>query len=326
MMPCISVLMSVYNEPEEWMREAIDSILGQTFTDLEFIIVNDNPERKLNQEILSDYAKQDKRIVILENEENVGLTKSLNRGLKVAKGKYIARMDADDISLPQRFIEQYKIMENNEKIVVCGTDVKYFGKKNRIQNDWIKQDNYAIKAQMLFGSCFIHPTVMIRKEVLDVNGITYDESYRQAQDYRLWEVLMVHGEFYNIKKVLLCYRLSDIQVTVRSNVNQLNYARMIRRRLIDRWLKSNAICFDIPVIVDFAVVTHLRRCVMKDKKISLRNAYCNVFIRLLYQSPAKERGKVFLLALKTGDVFSFSLKNVIRLLQYVCGLRENVVW
>ena len=126
-MVCVSVLMSVYNEPEEWMRVAIDSILGQTFTDFEFIIINDNPKRKLNREILSDYAKQDKRIVILENEENIGLTKSLNKGLKVAKGKYIARMDADDISLSDRLEKQVNFMEEHPEVGVCGANILCFG-------------------------------------------------------------------------------------------------------------------------------------------------------------------------------------------------------
>ena len=93
----LSVVMSIYKEPVEWMRQSIDSILNQTFTDFEFVIVNDNPIRSENRDILDEYSKKDFRIIVLSNDENIGLTKSLNKGLRISKGKYIARMDADDI-------------------------------------------------------------------------------------------------------------------------------------------------------------------------------------------------------------------------------------
>ena len=98
--------MSIYSEEEEWIRESIDSILNQTFSDFEFIIINDNPNRDKNNSLLTEYTRIDNRIIIITNEENIGLTKSLNKGLEIARGKYIARMDADDISLPTRFEKQ----------------------------------------------------------------------------------------------------------------------------------------------------------------------------------------------------------------------------
>ena len=109
-MPKLSVVMSVYNEPTEWITQSIDSILNQTFRDFEFIIINDNPEREENESLLNSYSQKDKRIVVIKNEQNLGLTKSLNIGINEAKGDYIVRMDADDYSFPERFEKQVQFM------------------------------------------------------------------------------------------------------------------------------------------------------------------------------------------------------------------------
>ena len=101
----VSVLMSVYSEPKEWLISSINSILNQSFSDFEFIIINDNPTRSINSIVLNYFAITDSRVKIFENKSNIGLTKSLNKGLKLTEGKYIARMDADDISLPDRFFK-----------------------------------------------------------------------------------------------------------------------------------------------------------------------------------------------------------------------------
>jgi glycosyltransferase involved in cell wall biosynthesis len=123
MKPYISAVMSVYNESEEYLRKSIESILNQTYTDFEFIIILDNPDNKKARDILKEYENKDDRIVLLENEKNIGLAPSLNRGVKVARGKYIARMDADDIALPQRFEKQVYFLENNPDYAVCFTQV-----------------------------------------------------------------------------------------------------------------------------------------------------------------------------------------------------------
>lgn len=108
----VSVVMSVYNEPMEWISQSIESILNQSFTNFEFIIINDKPEGKEQIALINEYASQDQRIKIIQNEKNLGLTKSLNIGILHAKSKYIARMDADDISMPNRLKMQYEFMDN----------------------------------------------------------------------------------------------------------------------------------------------------------------------------------------------------------------------
>lgn len=213
--PLVSVVMSVYNEPEDWMSATIDSILNQTFTDFEFIIVNDYPERPDNSRILNKYKKNDSRVVILENIHNSGLIKSLNKGFSESRGKYIARMDADDIAKPQRIEKQVSYMETHPECIVCGTEIMPF--KNG-HNLWFlkkryKYDDVSIKRMLLQTSCFAHPTVMIRRDILVKTGIRYNEDYKHAEDYKFWIDLSKYGVYHNIDERLLFYRISPTQVT-----------------------------------------------------------------------------------------------------------------
>lgn len=244
--PKISVLMSVYKEPLEWLHQSIDSILQQTFQEFEFIIVNDNPDRGDAISLLTDYAEKDARIKLLFNEVNIGLTKSLNKGLVVAKGKYIARMDADDISLPERFEKQIAYMDEHLDVVVLGTMVKHFGKKSWWKPNEAKSfTDEDLKAQMLFGNCIAHPTAMIRKKILDENNIRYDEQYRHSQDYRLWEQLVPYGHFAKLKQALLLYRVSDQQITKKSSSSQSKLSQDISYRCQNRWLDGEGMCYSI---------------------------------------------------------------------------------
>ena len=235
----ISVLMSVYKEPIDWLKQSIDSILNQTFTDFEFIIVCDNPQYEKGIGILKEYATKDSRIVLLFNKENIGLTKSLNKGLAIAKGQYIARMDADDISSPERFERQYHYLEDHPDVIVLGTNIKYIGKKLPIKgNDSIKFDDDAIKAQMLFVNCIAHSSVFIRNSVLKAHSIFYDENYRQSQDYRLWEILIPYGKFSVLPEKLLKYRVSRQQITKSQTQGQSNLAGSVRLRFQRKWLEK----------------------------------------------------------------------------------------
>jgi glycosyltransferase involved in cell wall biosynthesis len=233
--PTISVVMSIYSEKVEWIRESVDSILNQTFSDFEFIIINDNPSRTENSILLEEYRKKDTRIVILTNEQNLGLTKSLNKGIKTAKGKYIARMDADDISLPARFEKQVQVMENNPDIIVCGGRIKMFGRKI-IHPFTAPEKSQNIKNLLIKKSCISHPCSIIRKNTLLNNHILYDENYTYAQDYKLWIDLCDIGDFYNIQEFLLRYRCSRVQISYQKKA-QYDCSAMARREYIRRILK-----------------------------------------------------------------------------------------
>lgn len=200
----ISVVMPVYNG-EKYLKEAIESILNQTYTNFEFIILNDGSTDKTEEIILS---YDDARIVYVKNEENLQIVKTLNKGIALAKGKYIARMDADDISLPKRFEKQIKIMERNTEIGVCGTWLKTFGEREEIWDIPVLHEE--IIMNMLFESSLMHPTVFIRKSILLPLKQVYDQAFNKVEDYELWIRLSKKTRFENIPEVLLHYRISDI--------------------------------------------------------------------------------------------------------------------
>lgn len=207
-MPKISVLMSVYNEPVDWMRQAIESILNQTYKDFEFIIVNDNPERKENQLVLNEYRDKDSRIIILCNEHNIGLTKSLNRGLAVANGEYVARMDADDIAFSDRFEVQIRYLLDNPDIAVLGTNaITFNGALFNFKRELLMPQSYnAICICALFRNPLVHPTVMFNMRLLKKR--LYNEQCKRAQDFDLWVGLINSNiKICNIPVSSLKYRL-----------------------------------------------------------------------------------------------------------------------
>ena len=204
--PIISVLMSVYNEPLEWIRQSIDSILAQTYSDFEFIIVNDNPTSAELCKFLSDFKNKDSRIKVITNPENLGLTKSLNIGLEQCRGKYIARMDADDISLPERFEKQVEFLDCSPGIGVCGSYANMIDENNNIIGRFkLQSKSEDLKNAICFLVPFVHPTVMMRREIILKNY--YDEKCIIAQDYNLWLKLSETTLFYNIPEVLFDYRI-----------------------------------------------------------------------------------------------------------------------
>jgi len=200
--PLVSVVMPVYNG-DRYLREAIESILNQTFTDFEFIIINDGSTDKTEEIILS---YDDKRISYVKNESNLKISETLNKGIALAQGEYIARMDADDISYPDRFEKQVLFMEENVDIGVCGTWLRTLGDLNEVWQ--VPVSHKEISTQMLFNSCLMHPTVFIRKSLL-LNGYLYDDDFTCVEDYELWVRLSDKTLFHNIPEVLLDYRISN---------------------------------------------------------------------------------------------------------------------
>lgn len=207
-MPPISVLMAVYNA-EAYLNKAIDSILNQTFKDFEFIIINDG-STDASAEILASY--QDERIISLHNEQNIGLSASLNQGLHVARGEYLARMDADDISMPERLDKQVAYMEKHPELGVLGTGIDHIDHTGQHISQQINPAQHnEIVWTFLFGNPLVHPTVMMRRElILEAGG------YRlkgPAQDRELWLRLLGKTRFANLDACLLAYRTHSSSVT-----------------------------------------------------------------------------------------------------------------
>ncbi len=212
----ISVIMSNYNTPEEYLRKAIESILNQTYSDFEFIIVDDcSTDNSL--EIIKSY--KDPRISVIKNEVNMGITKSLNCALAVSKGEFVARMDADDICLPERFEKQVKYLKQNREVIVCGTWVELFGNGADAYNEKysrkILPEKETLQINLLFGNHMniIHPTAMFNHKLLKDNNIVYNENYIYAQDYRMWVDCSQKGELKNIPEILFKYRIHNKAVS-----------------------------------------------------------------------------------------------------------------
>ena len=194
--PKISVIMSIYNG-EKYLKAAIESILAQTFTNFEFIIVNDGSTDS-SLEIIQSY--NDERIKIINNEKNIGLTKSLNKTLKVARGEFIARQDADDVSLPNRFKGQMKYFEEHPEVALLGTSIYKIDEKGGIVGKGIALAKPGIK-DLFKGNQFNHGSVMFKKDVAnDLGG--YNELFGYVQDYELWLRIAKYYKVGNLTKIL----------------------------------------------------------------------------------------------------------------------------
>ena len=207
----ISVIMPVYNTPVDILKEAVDSILNQSFPDFEFIIIDDCSSNEKTKEYLDSII--DQRVIIIRNPENFGITKSLNIGLRNARGKYIARMDSDDISLKNRLEIQLKYMELHPDTIFCGSYVEYFGNRERImRHNLSDQELYRIRL-LFYNAGPMHPSVIYNKQKLIENNLFYDENIRYSQDYMMWANASRKGKGYCLEAVLLRYRSHQKQVS-----------------------------------------------------------------------------------------------------------------
>ena len=219
----VSVLMCVYNTPISYLREAVHSILRQSFIEYEFIIVDDGSD-SIDVRRFIDTLKTQNRVIIVRNERNIGLTKSLNIGLKICKGKYIARMDSDDVSNKERLKTQFEYLENHLNVCVLGSDISYISDDHLHIPPFIDfMDNQELfKIKMLFRNVGpIHPSTMIRRSFLLENNIRYRESELKAQDYGLWlDCINVGGTIVCLKNILLGYRVHREQITISHHEDQ----------------------------------------------------------------------------------------------------------
>ncbi|CUM97332.1 glycosyltransferase [Blautia hydrogenotrophica] len=234
-MPKISVLTSVYNESEKELLDCVDSILQQTFSDFEFILVNDNPVREELDQMLADLSRKDRRIKVLKNPKNYGLAWSMNRAAAISRSPYLARMDADDISEPNRLEEELKFLINNNCDLVC-TRYKTINEQGRILQ---KESPFYTKEQIMaflpYRNIIHHPTVLMKKSIFHAVG-GY-RIYPCAQDYDLWLRFLETGyQIEMLPQILLQYRVRKASTTGQRRYLQaltLNYMR----KLYKNWKK-----------------------------------------------------------------------------------------
>ncbi len=227
--PRVTVLMPVYNA-EKYVGEAIDSILNQTFKYFEFLIINDGSTDS-SLEIIKSY--NDPRIKLVSNDINLGLSNTLNKGIELSQGEYIARMDADDISLPERLEKQIEFMDSHQHIGICGSWIQNFDRSGDKDIWKYSQIHEELLCSLFYNSCFAHPSVCIRKQVLIETGLRYKQEFTPAEDYELWTRLIEVTKGTNLPLVLLKYRSSENQMTKDEN-KMVSQANIIRIKMLNR--------------------------------------------------------------------------------------------
>jgi len=223
--PEVTVLMSVYNG-EKYLRESIDSILNQTFKDFEFLIINDGSTDK-TAEILKSYS--DPRIEIMNNPKNIGLAKSLNKGLKIAKGKYIARQDADDISLFNRLEIESEFLDTHQEIGLVGTWFTVIcDNGDEMINRCPNTKNALIKKTLLKKNQFAHGSVMFRKKCIEKTGF-YRGEFKLSQDYDFWLRISENYKVANIPLYLHKWRFLYDSTSVKKKIKQEKYVKLAQK-------------------------------------------------------------------------------------------------
>lgn len=227
--PKVSVIMPAYNS-EKYIGEAIESILNQTFTDFELIVLNDSPNNKKLENIVKTYVKKDKRVKYIKNSKNLGVAKSRNILLQKCRGEFVACMDSDDVSLPTRFEKQIKYMKKHPECGVLGTWFQLFEKDTTIIQHPERIKIFNILKNQHVGN----PTVMMRKSLFDKYDIKYDINYNYCEDFELWSRLIFITEIHNLPEILLRYRWHGTNVSIEHQKHQLDLANCVKQNILNK--------------------------------------------------------------------------------------------
>lgn len=259
-MPKISVVMPVYNTDIKHLHQAITSILSQSFTDFEFIILNDSPYNEQIKDIISTY--KDHRIIYHETKGDEGISKSYNHLLDMATSKYIALMNHDDISHKHRLKKQYEYLEKHKDVSLLGTAFKKFGEINRFKTITLPSENSKITALLLFRSPIHHPTIMFRREIAIQHKIRYNENFISLNDRQLYYDFSKYTKLANLKDVLYQYRFHK-NMTSKKKKETIRKEQAIFHKL---WFAYNAIELTEEETDLFDNYITNGRCRIKDKE------------------------------------------------------------
>ena len=222
----LTVLMPAYNAAKH-IEEAIQSILNQTFPDFKLLVINDGSSDE-TEAIIQDFCKNDDRVVYVENEENLGLVGVLKKGVELTTTKYLARMDADDIALPNRLALQVAFMESNQDLIASGGAIKYIG-LNEGAIFYPKEQHDEIIAEFFLRNPMVHPTMILRNDLLKKYNLNYSypdflntREYVWPEDYALWYQLSKKGKLANLEDVILEYRAGEQSISFREKGKQYN--------------------------------------------------------------------------------------------------------
>lgn len=308
--PLVSVVLPAYNA-QNTIGEAIQSIIDQTYSNWELLIINDGSKDDTKLSILSF---KDPRIKYIENDENKKLIYTLNRGLSLSTGDYIARMDADDIAWPTRLEQQVAFMESHLDVIVCGSWVKTFGDGVKSREKKTFEFDAEIRENYLLTSPIAHPTAFIRRSCLVESGIQYDQEFKDAEDYKMWLDLMDYGKFHNIQECLLNYRISKTQVSQDNNPVQLESTRKCRDAYLMKYLD--------PLLYNFYKDNGVSVSLFKQYKKSQWNYGV---LQAFYYSMNPYDLHVFLYYVYSRDFFHFGILDSIRLIKRFLGKRASIL-
>ena len=223
-MPLISIILPVYNSKKERLTQSIESVFSQSFKDFELIIINDASTNDIEATIL-EYVTKDKRIVYINNKENLKLTKTLNKGLEISQGKYIARIDDDDIWMDKEKLQkQIDFMNKNPEYGLCGTNVYLWKIDGTIQSKlYMVENDIDIRRRMLLSTQFSHSSIMVRKSAIDMCGI-YNPDYNLMEDHELWLRIGQKFKLHNIQDFTTFYRYNPQWVSLKNRRQQQRLA------------------------------------------------------------------------------------------------------
>ncbi len=261
MKPVLSVVMSTYNR-QQYIPDVVESVLGQSFTDFEFIIIDDCSNDDSCQ-VISNY--KDSRIRLFHNRENKGCTYNYHVAQNLAKGKYIAHIDDDDISLPTRFEKQIEFLKLNPEISLVGSFIETFGENKR--PSWVfYSDSEKLDFVMNFYNPICHSSVMYDNEFVQKKFINYNLACKCAQDYDFYkQFILKGGKLANIDEVLVKYRMHPVRLTDIYDTQQvqINVAENVKNELLSRYLSEEEILYFKKQLYDFPYNAYDKKTVIK---------------------------------------------------------------
>ncbi len=271
--PLVSVLMPCYNV-ELYVEEALSSIINQSYTQLEIIVINDcSTDSTLS--ILNKLAVKDSRIKVVSNETNLKLIDTLNLGVGLCTGDYIARMDADDISFPDRIAKQVSFLEKNKDYDVVSTQLYTFKTGSKRKNLYHNPENFEeLKAYLLFRSGICHPAVMIRRTLFTERNLSFEKEYLYVEDYALWVKASYITKLANLSEPLLYYRVHDSQVSVLNEQKQIDNKKTVFQIHCEK--------LGLPITPDFLdLYSSVAECVPKISSLEYLQKCENLIFSLL---------------------------------------------
>jgi glycosyltransferase involved in cell wall biosynthesis len=313
--PIVSIVMAAFNE-EKYIAEAIESVLNQSFTEFEFIIINDGSTDKTEAIILS---YNDPRIRYIKNEQNLKLIASLNKGLKTANGKYIARMDSDDVCVPSRLEKQVAFMEAHPEIGISGAQLLVFGSEEGVMQYPLSHED--IKLRLFITSCFGNNVVIFRKELLEAHDLYFPQGYLHAEDYKCWTNWVAVTKTANLSENLVKYRSHANSVSVQHRTLQRATRNRVRKEYI-----SNAFTLNEETASAFAAAVSparlraLASVLQINKRLNYvpQPALTKTLLELWYLDSLEEAESSIGVIFQFPLIFRFGLKKNFKNWVYVC--------